>query len=351
MPVFHELRVAALEPLTDDAVRLTLAIPDELLEAYRFVPGQHLTFAHRGDDGVIRRTFSICSTPASGDLQVAIKLLSGGVFSGFVAERLQVGDALRVMTPAGRFSSRGPTDEPRTVVAVVAGSGITPLMSIMTTLLETEPETRFVLCYGNRRASSVMFAEEIADLKDRFLARLEVFHLISGEAQTAPLLSGRIDEPRLEALLELHPATEVDQWFVCGPLGLIELTRAVLTEHGVSADDIHREVFFTGRAPTLPPRVEAGEPDSKITFRLDGRTSTVALPPAGSVLDAVLTVRPDAPFACRNGVCGTCRMRLTTGEVAMAQNYALEPPDIESGFRLACQSVPRTPHLEIDFDA
>ena len=197
MPVFHELRVAALEPLTDDAVRLTLAVPDELREAYRFVPGQHLTFAHPGDDGVIRRTFSICSTPASGELQVAIKLLPGGVFSGFVAERLQVGDALRVMTPAGRFSSRGPTDEPRTVVAVVAGSGITPLMSIMTTLLETEPETRFVLCYGNRRASSVMFAEEIADLKDRFLARLEVFHMISGEAQAAPLLSGRIDAAAL----------------------------------------------------------------------------------------------------------------------------------------------------------
>lgn len=351
MPVFHDLGVSGLEYLTDDAIKLTLEVPEPLRDEYRFTPGQHLTFAHQGVTGVVRRTFSICSTPASGELSVAIKLLPGGEFSGFVAERLRVGDRLKVMTPAGRFSSRSQADPgPRTVAAVVAGSGITPIMSIMSALLETEPETRFVLCYGSRRATSVMFAEEIADLKDRYVDRLQVFHVISSEAHAAPLLSGRIDAERLRLLLQLHPPHEVDEWFVCGPLGLIEVTRATLISHGVSADAIHREVFFTGRPPSRPAGGAARALEGTVTFRLDGRTSTA---PAGdgSVLDAVLAARPEAPFACRNGVCGTCRVRLVRGEVTMAQNFALEPSDLETGFRLACQSVPRTSELEIDFDA
>ena len=343
MPIFHDLRVSALEPLTDDAVKITLEVPDPLREEYRFVPGQHLTFGHEGETGLIRRTFSICSTPASGELSVAVKVLPAGVFSGFVAHRLRVGDRLPVMTPAGRFSSRPrPGEGPRTVVAIVAGSGITPVMSIMTTLLETEPETRFVLCYGNRRATSVMFAEEIADLKDRFLDRLEVFHVISSESHAAPLLSGRIDAERLRLLLQLHPPHEVDEWFVCGPLGLIEVARATLIDHGVSAG-----TTSTARcsSPDVPPSRPTGgdgrATEGTVTFRLDGRTSTVALRDRGSVLDAVLGVRPEAPFACRNGVCGTCRMKLLAGEVGMAQNFALEPYDLAAGFRLACQSVPQ----------
>ncbi len=352
MPVFHDLAVSGIEPLTDDAIKITLAVPAGLRAEYRFAAGQHLTFAHPGESGLVRRTFSICSTPASGELSVAVKVLPGGVFSGFVAERLRVGDTLTVMTPAGRFSSRShPGGGPRTVAAIVAGSGITPVMSIMTTLLEAEPDTRFVLCYGNRRATSVMFADEIADLKDRFLTRLEVFHMISSEDHAAPVLAGRIDADRLSRLLLMYPPAEVDEWFLCGPLGLLEVARATLIEHGASADDIHRELFFTGQAPTLPARTVATEADTKISFRLAGRTNIVSLPPAGSVLDAVLGVRPDAPFACRNGVCGTCRMKVLHGEVIMAQNFALEPYDLAAGFRLACQSVPRTSELEIDFDA
>lgn len=352
MPNFHELTVSRLDRLTEDAVRITLAVPDELREAYAFLPGQHLTFAHRTATGVIRRTFSICSSPTSGELSVAVKVLPSGVFSRYVAEELRTGDQLTVMTPAGRFTPRTPpAGGSRTVAAIVAGSGITPVMSIMTTLLETEPETRFVLCYGNRRVTSVMFAEDIADLKDRFLSRLQVFHMISGEEHDAPLLAGRIDAERLRVLLRLHRPAEVDEWFLCGPLGLLEMSRAILLERGAPDDAIHRELFFTGATPGLGLAAVPAEADSKITFRLDGRTSTAALPPGGSVLDAVLGVRPDAPFACRNGVCGTCRMKLLQGEVSMAQNFALERYELASGFRLACQSVPQTKELEVDFDA
>ncbi len=354
MPVFHELAVAGLEPLTDDAVRVALAVPDPLRAEYLFSAGQHLTFALDSEVGPVRRTYSICSTPAayeaSGELSVGVKILPDGVFSRLVAERLRIGDRLRVMTPAGRFSARSrlPSRD-RTSMAIVAGSGITPVLSIMATLLETEQRSRFVLVYGSRRAGSVMFAEEIADLKDRFTDRLQIFHLISGEVQAAPLLSGRIDAERLDTILRLLPSAEIDEWFVCGPLGLIETTSVMLAARGVPPDLVHREVFFTGQVPDLRPRARLAQ--GKINFRLDGRTSTVDQPPAGSVLDAVLTARPDAPFACRNGVCGTCRMRVLSGTVEMAQNFALEPHDLAAGFRLACQSVPSSAMLEVDFDS
>ena len=268
-----------------------------------------------------------------------------------MAGRLRVGDRLRVLTPAGRFSAGATPDRGRRLsVAVVAGSGVTPVLSIMTTVLENEPHSRFVLCYGSRRAGSVMFAEEIADLKDRFLDRLEVFHMISSEIQAAPLLSGRIDTERVVALLRLHPPAEVDEWFLCGPLGLIENTRDTLLGHGVDRDAIHREVFFTGE-PSTPPLAAAPRGEAAtITFRLDGRSGSAELPAGGTVLDAVLAARPDAPFACRNGVCGTCRIRVLAGAVQMRQNFALEPHDLDAGFRLACQSVPLGATLEVDFD-
>ena len=350
MPIFHDLRVSALEPLTDDAVKITLEVPDPLREEYRFVPGQHLTFGHEGETGLIRRTFSICSTPASGELSVAVKVLPAGVFSGFVAHRLRVGDRLPVMTPAGRFSSRPrPGEGPRTVVAIVAGSGITPVMSIMTTLLETEPETRFVLCYGNRRATSVMFAEEIADLKDRFLNRLEVFHMISSETHAAPLLSGRIDAERLRLLLQLHPPHEVDEWFVCGPLGLIEVARATLIDHGVSGYDIHREVFFTGRPPSRPTGGDVRATEGTVTFRLDGRTSTVALldrrirpgrgaqrPARGALRLPQRRVRyvPDEAARGRSADGAELRARTVRSRGRLPVGLPIRAPDRRSGDRL-----------------
>jgi ring-1,2-phenylacetyl-CoA epoxidase subunit PaaE len=360
MAVFHDLVVRRLDPVTADSVALTLTVPEELREAYAFLPGQHLTFRHTAADGAeLRRTFSIFTTPSSGCLRVAIKYLPGGVFSGFVRDQVHPGSVLSVMTPVGRFVPRalreGGAAEPgpHCYVAVCAGSGITPVLSIMATLLETEPDCEVVLIYGNRRASTVMFAEEIGDLKDRFLSRLVVYHVLSREPHEAPLLSGRIDAAKLADLLALHDPARVTEWFLCGPSALVQLTAAFLGEAGISRRRIHTEIFFVGPEVPTRPAPDGGDHPGEgpmITARLDGRTSEYRLAPDEAVLDGLLRVRSDAPYACRGGVCGTCRMRLVEGEVAMRQNYALDPADLEAGFRLACQSVPSTPRLIVDFD-
>ena len=358
MPVFHDLTVARLEPLTDDAMAITLAVPAELAEAYRFRPGQHLTFRHTVGDEEIRRTFSIYTTPRSGKLAVAVKLLPGGSFSTFVRSQLRVGDQLSVMTPAGRFGPRLPVPEGAapTYVAVVAGSGITPVLSILASVLESNPLATFVLMYGNRTQFSVMFADEIADLKDSFLERFQVFHVLSQEDHDAPLLTGRIDKAKLETLLELHPPERVHEWFLCGPAGLVEQARETLTGAGVDRRRVHRELFYLGTPAELPSQPASGggtvaaSGGGTVTATLHGRTTTFPMPATGSVLDAVLRVRPDAPFACKGGVCGTCRMKVVAGSAEMVENYALDAEDVEAGFRLACQSVPTSGDLVVDFD-
>jgi ring-1,2-phenylacetyl-CoA epoxidase subunit PaaE len=374
VPAFHDLVVTDLHPLTIDATAITLAVPEELREAYRFTPGQHLTFRYQVDEAEVRRSFSICTTPYSGRLRVGVRLLPDGVFSKFVHNELKVGDTLSVMTPVGRFGPlagtgrQPPPEQPPvgigsqpgrpppesagpTYVAVVAGSGITPVMSIMTTILETEPAANFVLLYGNRSAATVMFAEEIADLKDRFLARLQVLHVFSREVHDSPLLSGRIDDAKLEILLRLQPAQSVAEWFVCGPAGLVSQTAAALARHGVPRRQLHTELFYTGDVPALPRNPGSAQLRSQVTVRLEGRTTMFEMPASGSLLDAVLLHRPDAPFSCKGGVCGTCRVRVIEGELEMVRNFALDQQDVDAQFRLACQSVPRTAKVSVDFDA
>ncbi len=348
---FHPLVVSDLRPLTEDSRAITLAIPDALAAAYRFSAGQHLTFAHPTPDGEVRRTFSICTAPGSGELTVGVKLLPDGVFSGHVRDRLRIGDTLQVLTPAGRFGTRSPADGRRTSVGIVAGSGVTPVLSVMADLLGTQPRARFVLVYGNRSASSVMFADELADLKDRWLDRLEIHHVLSGEAPGIPLATGRIEEATLRAVLAQHPPDTVRDWYLCGPLGLVQSSEQLLLSVGVNRARVHHEVFFTGQPLSRPAPRSGGSDHRTVTVRLNGRTTTVAMAGHGSILDAVLTHRPDAPYACRGGVCGTCRVRLLEGAVEMAQNYALDPVDTDSGFRLACQSTPLTSHVALDFDA
>jgi ring-1,2-phenylacetyl-CoA epoxidase subunit PaaE len=361
MAEFHELAVKAVEQLTADALALTLAVPPDLVDAYAFLPGQHLTFRLQSGADEIRRTFSICSAPSSGRLQVAIKLLPGGAFSGHVRDRVRAGSVLSVMTPVGRFvprSLRGEptTPPPRRYVAVCAGSGITPVLSIMTALLEGEDDCEFVLIYGNRTNASVMFAEEVGDLKDRFLGRLVVYHVLSREPQEAPLLSGRIDAAKLAALLAPHDPATVAEWFLCGPSALVQLSAAFLGDAGASRRRIHTEIFFVGPdvpaspAQTHPNANGSADASAEVVARLNGRTTEFRLDPGEAVLDGVLRVRSDAPYACRGGVCGTCRVRLREGEVLMRQNYALDAVDLEAGFRLACQSEPVTPRVCVDFD-
>lgn len=351
-PTFHPLRVARVRELTDDAVCLTFDVPDELRDAYRFVPGQHVTIrAPRIDDE--RRNYSICSPGGSGPLRVGVRLLPGGAFSTYAVERASPGDELEVMTPTGRFGTDVDPGRSRHYGAIAAGSGITPILSIIATALAVERASRVTLLFGNRTTSSIMFAEDLADLKDRYPDRFALVHVLSREPRDADLFTGRLSADRVGRLLDaLVPVAGVDEWFVCGPPGMITDARMALLDRGVPADRVHRELFHTG-APPAPPVRPSGESGtgSEVTIRLDGRSSTFRLASDGEpVLDATLRVRQDAPFACRGGVCGTCRAKLVDGEVRMDQCYALEEDERAAGFVLACQSHPVTDRVVLDFD-
>jgi ring-1,2-phenylacetyl-CoA epoxidase subunit PaaE len=351
---FHPLRVGDVERLTPDAVAVTFEVPDELREAYAFTAGQHLTLRTTIDGEEVRRSYSICSPPSAGRLRVAVKLLEGGAFSGHANTGLDVGDELDVMVPAGRFGVALDPQQSKRYAAIVAGSGITPVMSVLGAVLEAEAGSTFTLVYGNRDSGSVMFVEELEDLKDRYATRLQLMHVLSREPQDAELLHGRIDEAKLERLLdEVVRPEDVDEWLLCGPFAMVQQVHATLVARGVPKPQIHLELFHVdGEQPRMARRTTTGESGTtRVTVRLDGRSSTFAMPEEGSVLDATLAVRADAPFACKGGVCGTCRAKLVEGEVEMARNYALEPEELEAGFVLACQSVPTTPTLVLDFDA
>jgi ring-1,2-phenylacetyl-CoA epoxidase subunit PaaE len=353
---FHLLRVAAVERLTDDAVAITFAVPDELREMYAFDAGQHLTLRTAVSGEEVRRNYSICAPATDGRLRIGVKRLAGGAFSTHATSTLQVGDEVEVMTPTGRFSPRLDPAQSRHYAAIAAGSGITPVISIVATALKVEPRSTVTLVYGNRTAGSVMFLEELADLKDRYPDRFRLLHVLSREPQEAELLSGRLDPPRLRRLLEsLVPPETVDEWFLCGPFAMVEGAREVLAEAGVGTEHVHTELFHVeGEAPresASPEEVRAAG-SSSVRVTLDGRASTVQVPRTGvRILDAVLAVRSDAPYACKGGVCGTCRARLVSGEVSMARNYALDPEEVGAGFVLACQSVPVSEDVELDFDA
>jgi ring-1,2-phenylacetyl-CoA epoxidase subunit PaaE len=350
-PQFHPLRVASVEPLTDDSVAITFAVPDELADDYRFVHGQHLTI--RGDDGE-RRSFSICTSPSSGRMTIGVKKLPGGAFSEGVVDTLHEGDELDVMTPAGRFTTQLDPAAQQTYVAIAAGSGITPILSIVTTILEEEPLAQVMLVYANRTHRSVMFLEDLHDLKDRFADRFWLVHVLSREEQDVELFSGRLDGDRLTRILKsLMPADEVDAWFLCGPQQMVVDLRQVILDQGVDAHAIHTELFHADPVVRAPEAVASSvEGAAQVTIKLDGRASDFDLRPDGpGVLEAALQVRTDLPFACRGGVCGTCRAKLVEGTVAMDVNYALEPEEIENGYVLTCQSHPTSARVVLDYDA
>jgi ring-1,2-phenylacetyl-CoA epoxidase subunit PaaE len=351
--VFHELRVSELEHLTADSIAITFEVPPELREDYRFIAGQHVSLRCRiaGDD--VRRNYSICTPASSGVLRVGVKRLPDGVFSGYALEKLRVGDPIEVLTPSGRFFTPLDPAQAKHYAAVAAGSGITPILSILATALEVEPASRATLVYVNQTTASIMFLEELADLKDRYTGRFQLVHVLDRERQEVELLSGYLDRGRLTALLDSVVDTDsVDEWFLCGPLGLTELVSATLVGRGVAAGRVHRELFHAGPPPRAVPAVaSAAPPGSEVTVLLDGRTATFTLrPDAESILDAALRVRGDAPYACKNGVCGTCRAKLVSGRVAMDQNFALERDEVDRGYVLACQAHPATDQVTLDFD-
>jgi ring-1,2-phenylacetyl-CoA epoxidase subunit PaaE len=353
--VFHPLRVAAVDRLTDDAVAITFEVPGDLRDDYDFVAGQHLTVRLDLGGEDVRRNYSICAPAGSGRLRVAVKKLPGGAFSSHANDVLRPGDVVDVMTPTGRFTVDLDPATPRHYAAVVAGSGITPVLSLVSTVLAAEPASRFTLLYGNRTSRSVMFLEELADLKDRYPDRFTLVHVLSREPQEVELFSGRLDRERLERMVTtILPVDDVDEWFLCGPFEMVESARDTLREHGVEPRHIHLELFHVEGEP--PRRVadadEGPAPDAvQVTVTLDGRASSFDLDPRDTVLEGTLRVRTDAPFACKGGVCGTCRCRLVEGQVAMDRNYALEDDEIAAGYVLACQSHPTTPRVVVDFDA
>ena len=354
-PVFHLLRVAELERITDDAVAITFEVPQELREEYRFVAGQHVALrcTIAGDD--VRRNYSICTPAGSGRLRVGVKRLPGGVFSSYAMERLRVGDTIEVLTPTGQFHTPLDPAQARHYGAVAAGSGITPILSILATALEVEPASRATLIYANRTTGNIMFLEELEDLKNRHLGRFQLIHVLGEEWREAELLSGRLDRDRFTAVLDSLVAPDVDEWFLCGPLELTETVQGTLAERGFDPDHIHRELFHvaTGPARRQPPAAAPtdAETGAKVTVVLDGRGTSFTLPPGTEpILDAALRLRGDAPYACKNGVCGTCRAKLVEGKVEMAQNFALERDELERGYVLACQSYPAAGEVTLDFD-
>lgn len=367
---FHTLTVTAVDRLTEDSVALTLAVPPELRAEYRHAPGQHLTLRRgaAGDSGrpEVRRTYSICSAAPAADapgpaaLRVGVRLVEGGEFSSFAHKEIAAGDVLDVMVPAGRFVL-DPAAAPAAAhyAAIVGGSGITPVLSITATLLAARPDARFCLVRSDRSAASTMFLEEVADLKDRYPDRFQLVTVLSREEQEAGLPSGRLGEERLTELLPaLLPVAEVTGWFLCGPYGLVTGAERALSALGVVRTRVHEEIFHvadtTAPAPSdlsgAAPSGAAATTSGRVTARLDGRSGTWPVRDGESLLDAVLRARADAPYACKGGVCGTCRAFVVSGEVRMDRNFALEEQETEAGFVLACQSHPVSEEVEIDFD-
>ena len=349
---FVALRVARVDPLTPDSVAVTFDVPEEHAERFRFTPGQHLTLRRVQDGQELRRTYSVCSSSAGGPLRVAVKKLDGGAFSTWATSRLRAGDSVEVLPPAGRFGPQLDPSAARTIGLVAAGSGITPVLSIAASVLDVEPGSDVVLVYGNRSSGDVMFLEELADLKDRFPDRLQVLHVLSREEQESPLLSGRIDRDRLTRLAEvgLLPVERVAAWYLCGPFGMVTEGRQALLDLGVPADRVHVELFHADAPPPRPPRSGAAQDAATVTVRLNGRSSTLSVDgDAETVLDAVLRTRPDAPYACRGGVCGTCRAQVVEGSVEMDVNYALEPDELARGVVLTCQARPTAPSVRLEF--
>lgn len=354
--VFHPLTVAAIEPLTDDSVAITFDVPEELRDDYAFTQGQHITVRTQLADDDVRRNYSICSPVSSGVLRIAVKRLPGGAFSEHALEQLQVGDVIDVMTPSGRFFTELDPAHEKSYVCVAAGSGITPILSIAATTLEVEPRSRLTLLYANRTHATVMFLEEVEDLKDRYPDRFQLIHLLSREPQEVELFSGRLDVPRMQRLLDsVIPPADVDEWFLCGPYEMVSTLRKQLIAEGVSKRAVHAEVFHVESGPPVrrtPVESAGAMAGSEVTISLDGRRSTFPLATDGaSVLEAALTVRADAPFACKGGVCGTCRAKLVEGTVEMDTNWALEPDEVERGYVLTCQSHPTSDKVVLDYDA
>jgi ring-1,2-phenylacetyl-CoA epoxidase subunit PaaE len=353
---FHRLKVAEIVPETADARSIRFAVPPELRAAFRFRAGQHLALRARIDGEEVRRNYSLCTAPGDGDLIVTVKQIAGGVFSNWVASELKAGDLLDVMTPHGSFTVPFDLAQQRRYVGFAGGSGITPLISLIRTALSEEPLSRFTLFYGNRDSSAVIFLEALADLKDRYIGRFELYHFLADEEQDIELFNGMLNQATCEqAIGHLVPdAGSVDAWFICGPGPMMDAAELALIERKVAAERIHIERFTAGRpsAALAAEMAQLQQQAAGLSFSvtLDGRTRRVPFS-AANILDSARDAGLPAPFACKAGVCATCRARVTAGEVSMAARYGLTDEEIAAGYVLTCQAVPKGADVAVNYDA
>ncbi|RYG02137.1 MAG: phenylacetate-CoA oxygenase/reductase subunit PaaK [Chitinophagaceae bacterium] len=352
---FHPLRISSIRQETPECISVVFDIPEDLQQQFKFTQGQSLTMRKTIAGEEVRRTYSICSSPFDQELRVAIKKQEGGLFSGFAHDLLRAGDTLDVMEPIGKFYTQLDPTQKKNYLAIAAGSGITPVLSLIKTTLATEPYSRFTLVYGNRNRNAIIFFEELEAIKNKYLQRFQLIHVLSREKTETLVNSGRINAEKLAQLEKLISYSQIDEIFLCGPEEMIFGAKAFLEKKNIDTRKIHFELFTTpgikqsqaSRASSIAPL----ENKSAITIKLDGRTFEFELGlNAGPILDAALKEGADLPYACKGGVCCTCKAKLLEGEVEMDVHWGLEDEEIKQGYILTCQSHPLTDKVVIDFD-
>ena len=353
---FHALRVAEIVPETSEANSIRFDVPAELRERFAFRAGQHLTLRAMIDREEVRRNYSLCTAPDEQDWMVTVKRIGGGLFSNWVGDTLRAGDSLEVMPPHGSFTTEFDPARSRHLVGIAGGSGITPVMSLIKSVLKYEPQSRFTLLYGNRDSSSVIFLEALAALKDKHLGRFEIYHFLDQEDQDIDLFNGMLDRARVEEAIEhlVPDAAQVDGWFICGPGPMMDAAEGALLDRNIPKERIQIERFTADRPPEAVSRemeqLQTQAEGVSVAVTLDGRTRRVPFT-AGNILDSARAAGLPAPFACKAGVCATCRAKVTKGKVEMAARYGLTDEEIAAGYVLTCQSVPLGDGVAVDYDA
>lgn len=354
---FHPLRIKEIKKETSDCVSVEFEIPDELKQNFSFQQGQSLTMRTNINGEEVRRTYSLCSSPLDGEWKVAIKKVDNGLFSSFANDKLKKGDVLEVMEPVGKFYTELSPANKKNYLAFAAGSGITPVISIIKTTLRTEPHSHFTLVYGNRSRASIIFFEELEALKNKFLDRFNYINILSRERTEAPVNYGRINSDKLKELSKLVDYTTIDEIFICGPEEMIFDVKHFFVSKGINEKKIHFELFTSAGVKAQGTRhkvqgTSVGGSQSNITVKVDGRSFEfcLSLNSETTILDAALKQGADLPFACKGGMCCTCKAKLLEGEVEMDVHWGLEHEEVEKGYILTCQSHPKTEKLVIDFD-
>lgn len=353
--MFHKLKIKNIRPETADCVSISLEVPPEISNDFQYKPGQFLTFKTKIGEEEVRRSYSICSSPTENELRIAVKKAPFGKFSNYAHDGLKEGDEIETMPPAGRFIVHTDAQNAKKYVGIAAGSGITPVLSILKTILNEEPLSHFTLIYGNKQRKSIIFKEAIDALKNKYMQRLSVYHILSQEVTDAPILRGRIDSDKLNYFLNhLIDSSKVDDFFICGPEEMTHTVKETLEKTGVDDRKIHFELFAAAQPVKRVFNAQVSiehSAQSEVMIRLDGSALTMPLSYEGdSILEEALKHGADLPYACKGGVCCTCKAKLVEGEVEMTIHYGLEPDEIKAGFILTCQAHPLTPKVVVDFD-